>query len=146
MHLLHGQLGDQLVATLHGKERDFLPLWSCSGTREVGEIGQKLSHTFHVVNEGPWPAEEVTLHIDWPYQAEGGAEQGKWLQYLTEAVELSPPGIGRCFLSPKRVNSLGLRERRPPPSLPPGPSRRGSRGHGGRGGVLGSTVARRSTI
>ena len=99
-----------------------------SAVREVGEIGQKLSHTFHVVNEGPWPAEEVTLHIDWPYQAEGGAEQGKWLQYLTEAVELSPPGIGRCFLSPKRVNSLGLRERRPPPSLsPPHLSRRPNR-------------------
>jgi hypothetical protein len=88
-----------------------------SAVREVGEIGSRVQHTFHVINEGPWQAEEVTLHIDWPFQAEGGAEQGKWLLYLTDPVELSPPGIGRCFLSPKRVNSLGLRERRPAPAL-----------------------------
>ena len=92
-----------------------------SAVREIAEIGSRVVHTFHVVNEGPWPAEEVMLHIDWPYQAEGGAEQGKWLQYLTDPVELTPPGIGRCFLSPRKVNSLGLRERRPFPAHPARP-------------------------
>ena len=73
-----------------------------SAVRDIGEIGSRVVHTFHVVNDGPWIAEAVTMHIDWPYQADGGADQGKWLLYLTNPVEVSPPGIGRCFLSPKR--------------------------------------------
>ena len=31
--------------------------------------------------------------------------------YLTDPVEISPPGVGRCFLNPKHVNSLGLRRK-----------------------------------
>jgi hypothetical protein len=42
---------------------------------------------------------------------ENGLAQGKWLLYLTDPVELSPPGIGHCFLSPRHVNFLGLRKR-----------------------------------
>ena len=39
-----------------------------SAVRHIGEIGSRVLHTFHVVNEGPWPADSVTVHIDWPYQ------------------------------------------------------------------------------
>lgn len=79
-----------------------------SAVRSVGEIGSRVVHTFHVVNEGPWQAEDVTLHIDWPFQAEGGLQQGKWLLYLSDPVEISPPNLGRCFLSPKRLVAVTL--------------------------------------
>ena len=47
-----------------------------------------------------------------PYlQVENGLAQGKWLLYLTDPVEISPPGIGQCYLSPRHVNFLGLRKR-----------------------------------
>jgi hypothetical protein len=46
-----------------------------------------------------------------PPQVENGLAQGKWLLYLTDPVEISPPGIGQCFLSPRHVNFLGLRKR-----------------------------------
>jgi hypothetical protein len=42
---------------------------------------------------------------------ENGLTQGKWLLYLTDPVEISPPGIGQCFLNPRHVNFLGLRKR-----------------------------------
>ena len=38
--------------------------------RDVAEIGSKVIHTFHVVNDGPWPADSVNVHIDWPYQVQ----------------------------------------------------------------------------
>ena len=63
---------------------------------------REIVGSFHVVNDGPWIGKAVTLHIAWPYKEEGGSDQGKWLLYLTNPVEVSPPGIGRCFLSPKR--------------------------------------------
>lgn len=44
-------------------------------------------------------------------QVESGLPQGKWLLYLTDPVELSPPGVGECFLNPRHVNSLGLRRK-----------------------------------
>jgi hypothetical protein len=46
-----------------------------------------------------------------PTQVENGLAQGKWLLYLTDPVEISPPGIGQCFLNPRHVNFLGLRKR-----------------------------------
>ncbi len=46
-----------------------------------------------------------------PPQVENGLAQGKWLLYLTDPVEISPPGIGQCFLNPRHVNFLGLRKR-----------------------------------
>ena len=41
---------------------------------------------------------------------------GKRLLYLTEAPEVTPPGLGECFVNPKYINALGLRDavRRPP--------------------------------
>ena len=39
-----------------------------SAIRDIAEIGSKVIHTFHVVNDGPWPADSVNVHIDWPYQ------------------------------------------------------------------------------
>ena len=40
---------------------------------------------------------------------------GKRLLYLTEAPEVTPPGLGECFVNPKYINALGLRDavRRP---------------------------------
>ena len=28
----------------------------------------QVIHSFHVVNDGPWQADSVNIHIDWPYQ------------------------------------------------------------------------------
>ena len=39
-----------------------------SAIRDIGEIGSKVIHSFHVVNDGPWQADSVNVHIDWPYQ------------------------------------------------------------------------------
>ena len=41
--------------------------------------------------------------------------QGKWLLYLTDMPEVTPPGVGECFVNPRYVNALGLRDaiRRP---------------------------------
>ena len=44
-------------------------------------------------------------------QVENDLPLGKWLLYLTDPVEISPPGVGRCYLNPKHVNSLGLRRK-----------------------------------
>ena len=115
-----------------------------SAIRDIAEIGSKVIHTFHVVNDGPWQADSVNVHIDWPYQVkntaiamthdtilipprqvESGSRQGKWLLYLTEGIEVSPPGVGQCFINPRNINFLGLRQRQqelvtqPPPPGPP---------------------------
>ena len=45
--------------------------------------------------------------------------------YLTEGIEVSPPGVGHCFINPRNINFLGLRQRQqelvtqPPPPGPP---------------------------
>ena len=39
-----------------------------SAIRDIQEIGSKVIHTFHVVNDGPWQADSVNVHIEWPYQ------------------------------------------------------------------------------
>ena len=55
-----------------------------SAIRDIGEIGSKVIrsshvtkavtmslqviHSFHVVNDGPWQADSVNVHIEWPYQ------------------------------------------------------------------------------
>lgn len=83
-----------------------------SAIRDIAEIGSRVLHTFHVVNDGPWQADNVNVHIDWPYQVESGAEQGKWLLYLTDAIEISPPGVGKCFINPRNINFLGLRRKK----------------------------------
>ena len=82
-----------------------------SAIRDIAEIGSKVIHTFHIVNDGPWQADGVNVHIDWPYQVETGSRQGKWLLYLTDPVEISPPGVGKCFINPRNINFLGLRQR-----------------------------------
>ena len=40
-----------------------------------------------------------------------GNKQGKWLLYLTDQIEISPPGVGKCFINPRNINFLGLRHR-----------------------------------
>ena len=32
------------------------------------KVGTRVVHTFHVVNDGPWPAHSTIVNIDWPFQ------------------------------------------------------------------------------
>ena len=86
-----------------------------SAMRALADIGPKVTHTFQVTNDGPWHVDEMEVVIQWPYQLAPPlgrkTGQGKWLLYLTDAPEITPPGAGQCFLNPRTINSLGLRER-----------------------------------
>jgi Integrin alpha len=83
--------------------------------RALADIGPKVTHTFQVTNDGPWHVDEMEVIIQWPFQLAPPlgrkTGQGKWLLYLTDAPEITPPGAGQCFLNPRTINSLGLRER-----------------------------------
>ena len=83
-----------------------------SAMRIMSDIGSKLTHTFQVTNDGPWPVEDLNVLIEWPHSL----VNNKRLLYLAEAPEVTPPGIGECFVNPRHINSLGLRDaiRRPP--------------------------------
>ena len=86
----------------------------------MSDIGSKVSHTFQVTNDGPWNVEQAEVLINWPYQiavsdhhhgqSSSHDEPGKWLLYLSEPPEVTPRGMGNCFLNPRMVNNLGLRE------------------------------------
>ena len=86
-----------------------------SAMRALADIGPKVTHTFQVTNDGPWHVDEMEVVIQWPFQLAPPlgrkSGQGKWLLYLTDAPEVTPPGVGQCFLNPRTINSLGLRER-----------------------------------
>lgn len=83
--------------------------------RIMSDIGSKLTHTFQVTNDGPWHVEDFNILIEWPHLLlkEGS---GKRLLYLTDMPEITPRGIGECYVNPKHINALGLRDaiRRPP--------------------------------
>ena len=83
-----------------------------SAMRIMSDIGSKLTHTFQVTNDGPWPVEDLNVLIEWPHSL----VNNKRLLYLAEAPEVTPPGIGECYVNPRHINSLGLRDaiRRPP--------------------------------
>ena len=85
-----------------------------SAMKVMSDIGSKVTHTFHVANDGPWHLDEFEVLIDWPYQVSvpdrPEDSPGKWLLYLASDPELSPRGIGTCFVNPRAINSLGLRE------------------------------------
>ena len=83
-----------------------------SAMRIMSDIGSKLTHTFQVTNDGPWHVDDFNVLIEWPHHL----QNGKWLLYLTDAPEVTPPGIGQCYVNPKSINALGLRDavRRPP--------------------------------
>ena len=89
-----------------------------SQMRIMSDIGSKLTHTFQVTNDGPWHVETFDVLIEWPHRLAGSGThpQGKWLLYLTDMPEVTPPGIGECFVNSRHVNALGLRDaiRRPP--------------------------------
>ena len=88
-----------------------------SAMRIMSDIGSKLTHTFQVTNDGPWHVEDFNVLIEWPHRLVTASEPlGKRLLYLTEAPEVTPPGLGECFVNPKYINALGLRDavRRPP--------------------------------
>jgi len=87
-----------------------------SAMRIMSDIGSKLTHTFQVTNDGPWHVEDFNVLIEWPHRLVTSTHpQGKRLLYLTEAPEVTPPGLGECFVNPKYINALGLRDavRRP---------------------------------
>ena len=52
--------------------------------------------------------------VAWPYQLSQTSTEGapNGLLYLTEAPEITPPGVGQCFINSRRINSLGLRQSR----------------------------------
>ena len=88
-----------------------------SAMRIMSDIGSKLTHTFQVTNDGPWHVEDFNVLIEWPHRLVTASEPlGKRLLYLTEAPEVTPPGLSECFVNPKYINALGLRDavRRPP--------------------------------
>lgn len=83
-----------------------------SSMRIMSDIGSKLTHTFQVTNDGPWHVDELDVIIEWPFRL-APTEQtpnGKWLLYLAEPPEVTPPGSGTCYLNPRSVNALGLRD------------------------------------
>ena len=88
-----------------------------SSMRIMSDIGSKLTHTFQVTNDGPWHVDQFDVLIEWPHRlaATEANPQGKWLLYLTDMPEVTPPGVGECFVNPRYVNALGLRDaiRRP---------------------------------
>lgn len=83
-----------------------------SSMRIMSDIGSKLTHTFQVTNDGPWHVEDFNVLIEWPHRLQ---KNNKRLLYLTDMPEVTPRGIGQCFVNPKHINALGLREavRRP---------------------------------
>jgi integrin alpha 7 len=85
-----------------------------SAMKVMSDIGSKVSHTFQVTNDGPWHVEQAEVLIDWPYQlsvpGRDPNDNGKWLLYMSEPPEVSPKGMGTCFLNPRMVNHLGLRD------------------------------------
>ena len=89
-----------------------------SAMKVMSDIGSKVSHTIQVTNDGPWNVEQAEVIINWPYQigvsghTSSHDEPGKWLLYLSEPPEVTPKGLGKCFLNPRMVNQLGLRELR----------------------------------
>lgn len=47
------------------------------------DIGQRIIHTYQILNNGPWHVEGLTVTIDWPLQVASYTNtQGKWLLYL----------------------------------------------------------------
>ncbi len=85
-----------------------------SAMKVMSDIGSKVSHTFQITNDGPWHVEQAEVLIDWPYQlsvpGRDANDPGKWLLYMSEPPEVSPKGLGSCFLNPRMVNHLGLRD------------------------------------
>ncbi len=83
-----------------------------SAMKKLSDVGSKVTHTFHVNNDGPWHVGQFEVLVDWPYQlAIPGRQVGKWLLYLVGEVEISPPGAATCFINPRLVNQLGLQRR-----------------------------------
>lgn len=87
--------------------------------RIMSDIGSKLTHTFQVTNDGPWHVDDFNVLIEWPHRVFSASKdnpQIKWLLYMTDPPEVTPAGIGECFVNPRSVNALGLRDavRRPP--------------------------------
>ena len=54
-----------------------------------------------------WYTTDILLQVE----TGDGNQQGKWLLYLTDQIEISPPGVGKCFINPRNINFLGLRHR-----------------------------------
>ena len=79
-----------------------------SAMRDLAEIGPLVQHRYQVRNWGPSEVDVVTVRVKWPYQAENGRPQGKWLLYLTEQPVLRN-GNGFCTLAAgQAANPLNL--------------------------------------
>ncbi len=95
--------------------------------RIMSDIGSKITHTFQITNDGPWKVDELDVVIEWPVRLAPTKDhpQGKWLLYLSEPPEVTPLGAGQCFVNPRMVNALGLRDVVFRNRAPPSSSRRG---------------------
>ena len=93
--------------------------------RVMSDIGHKITHTFQVTNDGPWHVENMDVLIDWPYKLNLRADEDiedetagqnkrkrveDWLLYLTEPPEITPREAGQCYINPRKINALGLRQ------------------------------------
>jgi hypothetical protein len=50
----------------------------------LDDIGERVMHTYHVFNQGPWKVGSLEVHIEWPFQVANNRPQGKWLLYLED--------------------------------------------------------------
>lgn len=73
----------------------------------LSDIGNKVVHTYEVINDGPSRASHFNLEIRWPHQVGNNNSwaEGKWLLYM-ERVEII--GDGECFVPSDAVNVLNL--------------------------------------
>lgn len=55
-----------------------------SAMEHLADIGERVMHTYHVFNQGPWKVGSLEVHVEWPFQVANNKPQGKWLLYLEE--------------------------------------------------------------
>ncbi|XP_023726795.1 integrin alpha-PS1 isoform X2 [Cryptotermes secundus] len=84
----------------------------------LDDIGERVMHTYHIFNQGPWKVGSLEVHIEWPFQVANNKPQGKWLLYLEDRPTVEGQGGGECFIAQSQVNPLNL-TRRPGVEEPP---------------------------
>jgi len=55
-----------------------------SAMEHLDDIGERVMHTYHIFNQGPWKVGSLEVHIEWPFQVANNRPQGKWLLYLED--------------------------------------------------------------
>lgn len=78
-----------------------------SAIKSQNEVGTPVQHMYAVYNKGPWRANGLEVHIEWPWQVGNNKAQGKWLLYLVRNPYVDG-GIGQCDMESGQVDPLGL--------------------------------------